>query len=195
MTSFVLILAFVGTCVSSQNNTVDVKASTDGRDVRVEAKWTHDFGKGLSSSVGGHVDSSGNSGASVGVKWRFGRRRRSAEQIQFFTLSLDVNKCNFNLYDANRDDLLTKEELVAVFGENTNTADLFEALDMLSGESICSRIVYTIRLRVITCTLLYFDNLNYVKDCTAVSTRLNNGSWVDDLTNMNNYNLTHTCTS
>ncbi|KAH3736705.1 hypothetical protein DPMN_043278 [Dreissena polymorpha] len=92
--------------------------------------------RGRSLGVRGHVDRAGNWG--VGATFTFGRKRRSAEQ-KFFTLSLEVDKCNFNLYDVDRDDVITKEELVAVFGDDTKTTALFEALAMLSGDGIVNR--------------------------------------------------------
>ncbi|KAH3889116.1 hypothetical protein DPMN_013165 [Dreissena polymorpha] len=72
--------------------------------------------------------------------------------MKLFTLSLEVDRCNFNLYDVDRDDVITKEELVAVFGDNKNTKELFGALDMLSGELLCTRISHHNSITVISCT-------------------------------------------
>ncbi|KAH3876840.1 uncharacterized protein LOC127868059 [Dreissena polymorpha] len=129
MTSFVLIVAFVVTCVSCQSNTFDVKG-TVGQDGHIIGGCTPVFCP---------LRPRGNFGDFIRGLSRFERKRRSVEQMKFFTLSLDVNKCNFNLYDANRDDFLTKEELVTVFGDNTNTTALIDALDMLSGDGLVNR--------------------------------------------------------
>ncbi|KAH3889105.1 hypothetical protein DPMN_013154 [Dreissena polymorpha] len=42
-------------------------------------------------------------------------------EVTFFTPKLDGNQCSFKLYDLNRDDRITKDELFAVFGDNKKT--------------------------------------------------------------------------
>ncbi|KAH3889122.1 uncharacterized protein LOC127867998 [Dreissena polymorpha] len=133
MTMYVLSLAFFIACVYCQRNRVDLNFE----DGRLDAGWRRRLSGGRSLGVTGHVDREGNWG--IGASFTFGRKRRSAEQMKLFTLSLEVDKCNFNLYDVDRDDLITKEELVAVFGDNKNTTELFEALDMLSGDGTVNR--------------------------------------------------------
>lgn len=62
--------------------------------------------------------------------------------MKHFTLNLDVSECDFNVYDVTRDNGITKKELVAVIGDNRETTDVFQALDMFSGALLCFRILH-----------------------------------------------------
>ncbi|KAH3889099.1 hypothetical protein DPMN_013148 [Dreissena polymorpha] len=126
-----------GASLGASSNGFDIRGSTDGHNGRLDAGWTRNLGRGSSIGVGGNVDTRGNWGVKATLSFR--RKRRNTQQMKHFILSLDVNQCNFNLYDANRDGVITKEELVAVFGDNTNTTELFQALDIISGDGKVDR--------------------------------------------------------
>ncbi|KAH3808921.1 hypothetical protein DPMN_137281 [Dreissena polymorpha] len=57
-----------------------------------------------------------------------GRRRRSVEGERFKVV-IKADPCVFEIYDANRDDVITMDELEAIFGEGEKTKELGKALD------------------------------------------------------------------
>ncbi|KAH3889100.1 hypothetical protein DPMN_013149 [Dreissena polymorpha] len=67
----VLILALVLTYASCQHedslNSADVRVSTDGRNGRLDAGWTHDFGNGVRTEARGNINTRGEWGASLGA--------------------------------------------------------------------------------------------------------------------------------
>ena len=52
-----------------------------------------------------------------------------------FKVKLYVNPCTFKIYDANEDDMITRDELEAIFGDGETTGELAKALDK-NGELI-----------------------------------------------------------
>ncbi|KAH3803922.1 hypothetical protein DPMN_132194 [Dreissena polymorpha] len=52
-----------------------------------------------------------------------------------FKVKLLVNPCTFMIYDANKDGMITRDELEAIFGDEDTTGELAQALDK-NGELI-----------------------------------------------------------
>lgn len=61
-------------------------------------------------------------------------RTRLFQVNERFNVTLRADPCNFNAYDLNRDTVITKFEFQAIFGSDENTRNLFNALDMTTGE-------------------------------------------------------------
>ncbi|KAH3738489.1 hypothetical protein DPMN_045123 [Dreissena polymorpha] len=134
-------LAALFAICAAQGTSVDLKLSgTGGGGARLDGGINHDLGRGWSIGASGYITSGGAYGGSVGVKLRF--RREAAHNSQkgkYFDLHVQVDQCNFNLYDANRDDVITKDELISVYGETTLSEELFETLDVLTGDGHIER--------------------------------------------------------
>ncbi|KAH3690265.1 hypothetical protein DPMN_192144 [Dreissena polymorpha] len=53
-----------------------------------------------------------------------------------FKVKLYVNPCTFMIYDANEDDMITRDELEAIFGDEETTGELAKALDKNADDQV-----------------------------------------------------------
>ncbi|KAH3747530.1 hypothetical protein DPMN_181957 [Dreissena polymorpha] len=49
--------------------------------------------------------------------------------MERFKVTIQADPCAFNIYDANEDDTITRDELDAIFGDGEETQKLAESLD------------------------------------------------------------------
>ncbi|XP_053394198.1 uncharacterized protein LOC123545147 [Mercenaria mercenaria] len=81
------------------------------------------------SSITGTIDNDGNFG--FGARFSMEFRKRSAKwNGNHYNITLYVDPCNFFTYDDDRDGVIVKDELRAIFGDNEKTDALFEDLDV-----------------------------------------------------------------
>ena len=94
---------------------------------RLDVGITHKRGK-FEIKGSGFADSKGNRGAKIGVRFKF--KKRSVEWPgEHFNLLIQINPCDFNVYDRNGDEIITKEEIITLFSDRQLADKLFNALD------------------------------------------------------------------
>lgn len=54
-----------------------------------------------------------------------------------FNLLIQINPCDFNVYDRNGDGIITKEEIITLFSDRQLADKLFNALDFTTGKFTC----------------------------------------------------------
>ncbi|KAH3839209.1 uncharacterized protein LOC127879858 [Dreissena polymorpha] len=117
---YVLILAIALTsCVMCERNALglDVRTNEDIGQLDHSRRWF------------GTVIDAGMLAFDVGKHRGWWKRGSADGGMERFKVMIQANPCDFNIYDANGDGVITLVEFEAIFGEGEKTQKLAEALD------------------------------------------------------------------
>lgn len=85
----------------------------------------------------GWVDRGGNWGVGASLNWRF--RRSLSQPTEVFHVHIEVDPCQFIVYDRNFDGELTRDEVMSVFVNAQLGEKLFNDLDAIERDEIVTR--------------------------------------------------------
>ncbi|KAH3692053.1 hypothetical protein DPMN_194930 [Dreissena polymorpha] len=125
----VLILAIAITCVSCERNALGLSARTyedSGQLARLneDTSALDNPRRGFFSFFVGVVEV-----IDIAYSWWRTRTRSTGVEGERFKVIIKADPCLFQIYDANGDDAITRDELEAIFGDGEATHKLAMALD------------------------------------------------------------------
>ncbi|XP_053395934.1 uncharacterized protein LOC123523447 [Mercenaria mercenaria] len=115
-----------------RQTSVDVGVEATKNGGRASAGVSHK-GNGWSAGVKGTIDSDGNWGARAGFSISFGKRSVHWNG-RHYIVRVHADQCDFHVYDGNKDGTIVKNEIHAIFEDHTKAEELFDALDITTGD-------------------------------------------------------------